>query len=168
LSKVSTTLGLSSASIAASESEFSISSSSKSSSAARRSGCGPPSNVPWMQTASYGPRRFALGHTTLLSFVLAATARRHHPNPAQAHRRWRGERSKPGRLGVRASTHALFARKVQRKLSNGVAALPPADHLLIERDRGHFVPQQAFYTDVGHHAASPAKPYSYPVHCRRA
>src|SRR6516165_1963305 len=26
---------------------------------------------------------------------------RHHANPAEAHRRWRGERSKPGRLGVR-------------------------------------------------------------------
>src|SRR5438876_6329192 len=30
-----------------------------------------------------------------------ATARRHHPNPAEADRRWRGERSKPVRLGVR-------------------------------------------------------------------
>src|SRR5215470_11810296 len=29
------------------------------------------------------------------------TARRHHPNPAEADRRWRGERSKPVRLGVR-------------------------------------------------------------------
>jgi hypothetical protein len=35
-----------------------------------------------------------------------------------------------------------LARKVQRKLSNGVAALPPADHLLIERDRGQFVPSR--------------------------
>ena len=32
--------------------------------------------------------------------------------------------------------------KAQRKLSNGVAALPPADHLLIERDRGQFVPSR--------------------------
>ena len=40
------------------------------------------------------------------------------------------------------TTHALFALKVQRKLSNGVAALPPADHLLIERDRGQFVPSR--------------------------
>jgi hypothetical protein len=40
------------------------------------------------------------------------------------------------------TTHALFARKAQRKLSNGVAALPPADHLLIERDRGQFVPSR--------------------------
>jgi hypothetical protein len=40
------------------------------------------------------------------------------------------------------TTHALFARKVQRKLSNGVAALPPADHLLNERDRGQFVPSR--------------------------
>jgi hypothetical protein len=50
-----------------------------------------------------------------------ATARRHHPNPAEAHRRWRGERSEPVRLGVRSHTHALFAREVQRKLSNGIA-----------------------------------------------
>jgi transposase len=28
------------------------------------------------------------------------SARRHHPNPAEADRRWRGERSKPVRLGV--------------------------------------------------------------------
>jgi hypothetical protein len=35
------------------------------------------------------------------------------------------------------TTHALFAREVQRKLSNGIAALPLADHRLIERDRGH-------------------------------
>src|SRR5215468_10730226 len=32
---------------------------------------------------------------------VGATARRHHPNPAEADRRWRGERSKPVRLGVR-------------------------------------------------------------------
>src|SRR6516165_2707400 len=32
---------------------------------------------------------------------VGATGRRHHPNPAEAHRRWRGERSKPVRLGVR-------------------------------------------------------------------
>jgi hypothetical protein len=36
------------------------------------------------------------------------------------------------RVPLLITTHALFARKVQRKLSNGVADLPPADHLLIE------------------------------------
>ena len=41
------------------------------------------------------------------------------------------------------TTHALFAWKVQRKLSNGVAGLPPADHFPIERDRGQFVPSSA-------------------------
>jgi hypothetical protein len=30
-----------------------------------------------------------------------ATARRHHPNRAEADRRWRGERSEPVKLGVR-------------------------------------------------------------------
>src|SRR5205807_1884196 len=52
-----------------------------------------------------------------------ATARRHHPDPAEAHRRWRGKRSEPVRLGIRAHTHALFALKVQRKVSNGIAGL---------------------------------------------
>ena len=58
-----------------------------------------------------------------LSHACRRTARRHHPNPAEAHRRWRGERSKPIRLGVRDHTHALFAGKVQRKVRNGVADL---------------------------------------------
>src|SRR5262249_5901749 len=40
------------------------------------------------------------------------------------------------------TTHALFARKVQRKLSNGVAGFAPLDHLLNERDRGQFVPSR--------------------------
>jgi hypothetical protein len=40
----------------------------------------------------------------------------------EAHRRWRGERSasRSGSASV-ITTHALLARKVQRKLSNGVA-----------------------------------------------
>src|SRR5215831_14941835 len=42
---------------------------------------------------------FALGHPKLLS--LGATSRRHHLNPAEAHRRWRGERSEAIRLAVR-------------------------------------------------------------------
>src|SRR5947208_2142998 len=49
--------------------------------------------------------------------------------------------SRSGSVSV-ITTHALFARKVQRKLSNGVAALPPADPVLIERDRGQFVPSR--------------------------
>jgi hypothetical protein len=36
------------------------------------------------------------------------------------------------------TTHALFARKVQRKLSNGAAGLTPTI-ILIQRDRGQFV-----------------------------
>jgi hypothetical protein len=40
------------------------------------------------------------------------------------------------------TTHALFARKVQRKLSNGVAGFAAEDHLLNERDRGQFVPSR--------------------------
>jgi hypothetical protein len=40
------------------------------------------------------------------------------------------------------TTHALFARKVQRKLSNGVAGFAAAGPFLIERDRGQFVPSR--------------------------
>src|SRR6516225_856939 len=62
-----------------------------------------------MQTAPYGGAQVcAWTCKTPLKSVGAtarpragATARRHHANPAEAHRRWRGERSKPGRLGVR-------------------------------------------------------------------
>jgi hypothetical protein len=45
-------------------------------------------------------RRFALGHKTLLSIVPAQQRGRHHPNPAEALRRWRGKRSEPVGLGV--------------------------------------------------------------------
>jgi hypothetical protein len=34
--------------------------------------------------------------------------------------RWRGEKSEAIRLAARGHTHALFALKVQRKVSNGV------------------------------------------------
>ena len=62
-----------------------------------------------MQTAPYGGAQVcAWTCKTPLKSVGAtarrragATARRHHPNPAEADRRWRGERSKPVRLGVR-------------------------------------------------------------------
>jgi hypothetical protein len=47
----------------------------------------------------------------------SATARRHHLNPAEAQRRWRGTGASRVRLGVRITTHALFALKVQRKVS---------------------------------------------------
>ena len=42
------------------------------------------------------------------------------------HRRWRGRGAKPSGLLSVTTTDALFARKVQRKLSNGVAGLAPA------------------------------------------
>jgi hypothetical protein len=55
-----------------------------------------------------------------------ATSRRHHPNPAEAHGALAGERSEPlGSLSV-ITTDALFAAKVQRKVSNGVARLAVA------------------------------------------
>jgi len=50
----------------------------------------PLASANWLATIHATARRRA-----------GATARRHHPSPAEAHRRWRGERSKPVRLGVR-------------------------------------------------------------------
>src|SRR5438876_2491510 len=69
-----------------------------------------------------------------------ATARRHHPYPAEAHRRWRGERSKLVRLGVRDHhTRSLGAESPAQTEQWCCWLLPPADHLLNERDRGQFV-----------------------------
>jgi hypothetical protein len=38
------------------------------------------------------------------------------------------------------TTHALFALKVQRKVSNVLLVWAPAEHLWIGRNRGQFVP----------------------------
>src|SRR5262249_6737859 len=94
-----------------------------------------------------GARRFALGHAKLLS---RASAQQRAGGLAQQRAATTQTPRRPiGAGGVRGAsrsgsasvitTHALFARKVQRKLSNGVA---PADHLLIESDRGQFVPSR--------------------------
>ena len=75
--------------------------------------------------------------------MLRAAARRHHPNPAEADRRWRGERSKPVRLGVRDHhTRSLCTESPAQTEQWVLLALPPADHLLIETDRGQFVPSR--------------------------
>src|SRR5207245_3953073 len=89
-----------------------------------------------------GARRFALGHAKLLSRASAQqrAATTQTPRRPSGAGGVRGA-SRSGSASV-ITTHALFARKVQRKLSNGVAALPPADHLLNERDRGQFVPSR--------------------------
>src|SRR5438445_10998862 len=97
-----------------------------------------------------GARRFALGHAKLLS---RASAQQRAGGLAQQRAATTQTPRRPiGAGGVRGAsrsgssvitTHALFARKVQRKLSNGVASFaPPADHLLKERDRGQFVPSR--------------------------
>src|SRR5205807_6873135 len=70
-----------------------------------------------------GPRRFALGHTTLLSIVpaqlrAATTQTPRRPIGAGGAR----GASRSGSMSL-ITTHALFARKVQRKLSNGIAGL---------------------------------------------
>jgi hypothetical protein len=48
-----------------------------------------------------------------------------------------GERSKRSGSRSLTTTHALFALKVQRKVSNGVAGLSPPHHLWIGRNRGN-------------------------------
>src|SRR5439155_8563112 len=55
-----------------------------------------------------------------------AIARRPPPKPRGGPSALAGERSEPIWLGVRDHTHALFALKVQRKLSNGVAGFAAA------------------------------------------
>src|SRR5436190_23980299 len=57
--------------------------------------------------------------------------------------RWRGERSKPVRLGVRDHhTRSLGAESPAQTEQWCCWLLPPADHLLNERDRGQFVPSR--------------------------
>src|SRR4029077_15431370 len=86
-----------------------------------------------------GARRFALGHAKLLS---RASAQQRAAGLAQQRAPTTkprgspicggggGEKSRSGSASV-ITTHALFARKVQRKLSNGVAGFaaagPPSD-----------------------------------------
>src|SRR5260370_11506140 len=55
-----------------------------------------------------------------------AIARRPPPKPRGGPSALAGERSESIWLGVRDHTHALFALKVQRKLSNGVAGFAAA------------------------------------------
>src|SRR5262249_31579665 len=88
--------------------------------------CGLPSAALWLKTAPWRLAR-ACAWTCKTPLTRAgATSRRHHPNPAEAHGRWRGRRAKPSGLLSVTTTHALFARKVQRKESNGVAGLAAA------------------------------------------
>src|SRR6266566_7449000 len=52
-----------------------------------------------------------------------ATARRHHPNPAEAIGAGGAKGASRSGLVSVITTHALFALKVQRKVSNGIAGL---------------------------------------------
>ena len=71
-----------------------------------------------------------------------ATSRRHHPNPAEAHGALAGRGvSRSGSLSV-STTHALFARKVQRKESNGVAGLAAAASSLDRQKSRRFLLSQ--------------------------
>jgi len=64
------------------------------------------------------------------------------PNPAEAQGRWRGRgASRSGSLSV-TTTHALFALKVQRKESNGVAGLAAAGSSLDRQKSRQFLPSQ--------------------------
>src|SRR6266699_3725233 len=52
-----------------------------------------------------------------------ATARRHHPDPAEAIGAGGAKGASRSSLVSVITTHALFALKVQRKVSNGIAGL---------------------------------------------
>src|SRR5216684_546287 len=71
-----------------------------------------------------------------------AIARRPPPKPRGGPSALAGERSEPIWLGVRDHTHALFALKVQRKLSNGVAGLAAAGSSLDRQKSRQFLPSQ--------------------------
>jgi hypothetical protein len=78
--------------------------------------------------------RLRLDMPKLLSIVPAATLRRHHQSPTEATGRWRGRgSSRSGSLSV-TTTDALFAGKVQRKVSNGVVDWPQPHHRWIGRN----------------------------------
>src|SRR4051794_30532962 len=73
---------------------------------------------------------------------VGATARRHHPNPAEADRRWRGERSKPVRLGVRDLYTRSLGAESPAQTEQWCCWLCRRRIILIERDRGQFVPSR--------------------------
>ncbi len=93
----------------------------------RRSGGGRPSRGLSRQTAPYEFAHLCAWTCQNSSqSCRRKTSRRHHPNPAEAHRRWRGRgASRSGSVSV-ITTHAPFALKVQRQVSNGVAGLAAA------------------------------------------
>jgi NADH:ubiquinone oxidoreductase, NDUFS5-15kDa len=90
-----------------------------------------------------GARKFALGHAKLLS---RASAQQRAGGLAQQRAATQTPRRPIGAGGVRGAsrsgsasvitTHALFALKVQRKVSNGIAGLAADEHRWIRRNRG--------------------------------
>ena len=83
-----------------------------------------------MQTAPYGGAQVCAWTCKTPLNSVGATARRHHPNPAEAHRRWRGERSKPVRLDVRDHhTRSLGAESPAQTEQWCCWLCRPAEHL---------------------------------------
>src|SRR5215211_1021744 len=70
--------------------------------------------------------RLRLDMPKLLSIVPAQHRAATTQTPRRPMRRWRGRGAKPSGLLSVATTDALFAGKVQRKVSNGVAQLAAA------------------------------------------
>ena len=68
-----------------------------------------------------------------------------------------GEKSEAIRLAVRGHTHALFALKVQRKVSNGVLDWPAPDHLWIGQKSRQFLPSQRCSSVTNARASIPAE-----------
>ena len=92
---------------------------------------------PWARRGRRLARRlgvcaaFAPGHVS--SSLVGAPSRPHHRNPAEAEWRWRRTWSRSGSAGT---THAPFARNVERNVSNSLAHLPTAGSLLDQTANG--------------------------------
>jgi hypothetical protein len=69
--------------------------------------------------------RLRLDMQTLLSIAPAQHRAATTQTPRRPTRRWRGERSEPSALLSVTTTDALFAGKVQRKVSNGAIITTP-------------------------------------------
>ena len=77
----------------------------------------------------------------------ASSAVTTHPNPAEARRRWRGERSKPVRLGVRAHHTRSLCAESPAQTEQWSLALPPGGSSS-ERKRSR--PNRAFSATPSH------------------
>jgi hypothetical protein len=92
--------------------------------------------------------RLRLDIETLLSIAPAKHRATTTQTPRRPTRRWRGRGAQPSGLLSVATTDALFAGKVQRKVSNGVAQLAAARSSLEARGPKLRIPNVAAHTGI--------------------